>query len=322
MTYYQLAKQRASSIGWAMLIYHLIFSVLATVVMLVPVIAMAVETALSGQEPTAQQTQAMEAGMLQNAWGYLLAIAVGFVAALIWKKKDFCLGTVFHPGKAMTLGSFVSLFCLATTSQLIFSLLNVVIEWLLNQVGLSAQSSAEAASLTATSFSMFLYAGIAAPVFEEFFFRGVVLRHMQPYGKRLAVFASAFLFGMFHGNIVQSPFAFCVGLVYGYTAVEYSILWAMLLHMVNNLLLGDMLTRIATLTGDLAIDILFTVIIYGSAIASVVILIVRRREVGSWFRENRMVPGSRRAFFLAPGVLVFHIYMLINMILGLILEAL
>ncbi len=322
MTFYQLAKQRASSAGWALLIYQVIFSTLATVVLMIPVISVTVEAALSGLEPTDRQMEAVMEGMLQNAWGYILAVAVGVVAAVIWKKKDFCLGTVCHAGKPMTFGSFLSLFCLATTSQLVFSILNLVIEWLLNQVGLSAQSSAESASLTATSFSMFLYAGIVAPVFEEFFFRGVVLRHIQPYGKRLAVFASAFLFGMFHGNIVQSPFAFCVGLVYGYTAVEYSILWAMLLHMVNNLVLGDMLTRLATLTGNSVMNILFAVIIYGSAIAAVGILIVRRREVTAWFRENRMVPGSRKAFFLAPGVLVFNIYMVLNIFVGLILEAL
>ncbi len=322
MTFYQLVKKRCSGAGWALLIYHGIFSVLVTVIMMVPMFSVIIESALSGVEPSGAAMDAVYEGMLQNAWGYLLAVAVGFTACLIWKKKDFCFHTVFHPGKAMTVGSFVSLFCLATTSQMVFSILNVIIEILLNQVGLSAQSSAEAASITANSLSMFLYAGIAAPIFEEFFFRGVILRHIQPYGKHLAVFASAFLFGMFHGNIVQSPFAFCVGLVYGYITVEYSILWAMLLHMLNNLLLGDMLSRIATLTGDGPINILFALIIYGSTIASIVILIVRRKEVGAWFRENRAVPGSWKAFFAAPGVLVFNIYMVINIIAGLLMEAL
>lgn len=89
-----------------------------------------------------------------------------------------------------------------------------------------------------TSVSLALYTAVAAPVTEELLFRGAVLRSLQPYGKRFAIFCSALLFGLVHQNLTQTPFAFGFGLLAGYVAVEYSILWSMSLHILNNAVLA------------------------------------------------------------------------------------
>ena len=87
-------------------------------------------------------------------------------------------------------------------------------------------------------------ASILAPLWEELLFRGYVLRTLRPYGKRFAVMGSGVLFGLFHGNLLQTPYAVLMGLVLGYLTVEYSIHWAVLLHLFNNLVLADLLSRI------------------------------------------------------------------------------
>lgn len=89
-----------------------------------------------------------------------------------------------------------------------------------------------------TSVSLALYTAVAAPVTEELLFRGAVLRSLQPYGKRFAIFCSALLFGLVHQNLTQTPFAFGFGLLAGYVAMEYSILWSMSLHILNNAVLA------------------------------------------------------------------------------------
>lgn len=89
-----------------------------------------------------------------------------------------------------------------------------------------------------TTVSLALYTAVAAPVTEELLFRGAVLRSLQPYGKRFAIFCSALLFGLVHQNLTQTPFAFGFGLLAGYVAVEYSILWSMSLHILNNAVLA------------------------------------------------------------------------------------
>ena len=42
-----------------------------------------------------------------------------------------------------------------------------------------------------------------------------------------------------HGNFAQIPFALAAGLILGYIAMEYSIWHSLLLHISNNLILGD-----------------------------------------------------------------------------------
>ncbi len=314
MTLYELTKKRCSSGGWALLIYHSLISILVTAF----IFADAFLTSLFAEMEGRTLTEADYARMNQNAWGYILACLVGFLLVLLWKKKDFTFKTVFHQGHPMTLGNFLALFCLANCGQVIFSYVSVYIEQFLNIFGLTSQAHQESATMNAISFSMFLYSCIFAPVFEEFFFRGVLLRHLEPYGKRLAIFGSAFCFGMFHANVVQIPFAFFIGLIYGYTAMHYNILWSVVLHMFNNLVLSDILSRLVPVLGLDLVNLIFILVMYGSALAAAVIVIVRRKELGSYFRSNPIAKGGIKAFFLAPGMIVFNIVIILNVLYSLI----
>jgi len=61
---------------------------------------------------------------------------------------------------------------------------------------------------------LFLYAGVSAVV-EEVVFRFLLYNRLYRFGGRLAfgVVASAFLFGVYHGNIVQGIYAFMIGVL-------------------------------------------------------------------------------------------------------------
>ncbi|WP_432649567.1 CPBP family intramembrane glutamic endopeptidase [Huintestinicola sp.] len=61
---------------------------------------------------------------------------------------------------------------------------------------------------------------ILAPIGEELMFRGVILRRLSTVSQRFAIFASAAIFGLMHGNLLQMILGFCVGLVFGYAAVK------------------------------------------------------------------------------------------------------
>lgn len=72
--------------------------------------------------------------------------------------------------------------------------------------------------------------------FEEFLFRGAILQSLRKYScDSFAIFFSAFLFGLVHGNIVQMPFAFLGGIFFAAVTVKTnSILPAMTVHFLNN----------------------------------------------------------------------------------------
>lgn len=83
----------------------------------------------------------------------------------------------------------------------------------------------------------FLSVGLLPAVVEEWFFRGIVLRKLLPFGKGLAVAASALLFGLMHATPMQSLFATFFGLAAGYAYLKSGSLWfGMLLHFLNNVI--------------------------------------------------------------------------------------
>ena len=215
----------------------------------------------------------------------------------------------------MTAGAFFGLLAVFLGVQLPASIGASVLESFLNLFGLSAQASMERASANAESFSMFLYMGIFAPVTEELIFRGLVQRTLTPYGKKFAIFGSAFLFGIFHGNLVQTPYAILVGLVLGYVATEYSIAWAMLLHLINNMILGDSLTRLTSgLPEDLA-NLIFTLIVTGCALAGIIVLICKRKKVAADLAGPKISGQCMGCFFSNLGVIVLSVLMVGNMVL-------
>lgn len=80
-----------------------------------------------------------------------------------------------------------------------------------------------------------LYVCIIAPVFEEFLFRGILLRTLSKYHVGFAAFATALFFGLMHGNLNQVPGAFLAGLVLAYVAIRSgSIRTPILIHMFIN----------------------------------------------------------------------------------------
>ena len=267
-------------------------------------------------------TEILQEKMTSNGWGYILTIAVGFAILLIWKKPRFCLKTIWKQDRSMTLGDFLMLLCVFLSGQALFTVFSMLLEFLSNLMGFSINESIESASGLGDSVTLFLYGCILAPVFEEVLFRGLLLRMMEPYGKKFAVFATALLFGLFHANIVQSPFAFVVGLVLGYVTVEYSMLWAVVLHMINNLILGDSMYRLFSLLPGWAGELGYFLIIWGSAVAAIVILILKRKQIASYFRTGKIHPLCLKSFFTSPALVIFNVLMILNILVILVLPIL
>jgi hypothetical protein len=76
------------------------------------------------------------------------------------------------------------------------------------------------------------FAAVLAPAAEEIIFRRWVIDRLRPYGVRTAWIVSALIFGMFHGNLSQSCYAFLLGLVFGYLYLKTGRLrWSIALHL-------------------------------------------------------------------------------------------
>jgi len=304
-------RRRFSPIGWLLLLYYGLMTLLTS-------ITAAVDTAK-------QHLWAFAAGdfsgnidwnlVNSNAWGYIASILVGLAILDAWKGREFRKQEILAKEAPMRAGTFLCMLCFCMGAQMVNSLWITLLELLLNPFGKSVLPILETVAGDTDTFSMFLYASILAPVWEELLFRGYVLRTLRPFGKRFAVVCSALLFGLFHGNLLQTPYAVLMGLILGYMTVEYSVIWAILLHMFNNLVLADLLTRLTAQWSEMAFGMLNLILFGGGALISLAVLIRNRGEIRAYRQSEWMDRRCIRCFLTSPGILALTAFMCGNMLL-------
>ena len=87
-----------------------------------------------------------------------------------------------------------------------------------------------------TYVSSFISSVIFAPIGEELIFRGVVLRNSAKISGRFAIFFSALMFGLMHGNPYQCVLGFLLGIALALLTMRTgSIIPSIICHMVCNL---------------------------------------------------------------------------------------
>lgn len=97
----------------------------------------------------------------------------------------------------------------------------------------------ETAGINSYSVSWFFSVVIFPPIVEETVFRGVVMHYLKKSGAGFwAVnIIQAALFGIYHGNLIQGTYAFCIGIVLGYLAGHYdSLVMPIVMHALFNTL--------------------------------------------------------------------------------------
>lgn len=154
------------------------------------------------------------------------------------------------------------------------------------------------------SFALIVFAVVPAIV-EEFAFRGIVLGAFKKFGDVPAILASAFLFSLIHGNFVQIPFAFLMGICLGIVVVITKSIWtAVLIHFINNSIsvLADYCS--AAIIGTILIILVI------ASIASFAILVRKSafefQDVPSCFSK-----GQRTIkLLLSPTIIVVILYFL------------
>lgn len=76
---------------------------------------------------------------------------------------------------------------------------------------------------------------IIAPIFEEFFFRKMLIDRTIKYGAKVSIILSALLFGLFHGNLNQFFYAFLMGGFFAYVYIKTGkIIYPIILHAIVN----------------------------------------------------------------------------------------
>lgn len=176
---------------------------------------------------------------------------------------------------------------------------------------------------------------ILAPIFEELVFRKFIIDRTAKYGEGVAIFVSALSFGLFHGNLNQFAYAFCLGLFWGFLYVKTrKIKYTIWLHMVINfmgsvlpllILRPDFVEAMTTIDGsvnsaalmqlisehavNLIIYLLYSLFILILLITGVVLFLVNRKKLHLCPGEIVIPKGERfRAVILNAGMLLNMIF--------------
>lgn len=142
-----------------------------------------------------------------------------------------------HP---MTVTTLLKLLCIGYALLYIGNLVGSFFASFLSQVSSTeAVNPLEALVGETPLWAQALVMLIIGPLFEELFFRRVLIDRMSVYGDRVAILISALMFGLFHGNFFQFFYAFALGLLFGYVYVRTGNIWYSVgLHAALNLLGG------------------------------------------------------------------------------------
>lgn len=245
----------------------------------------------------------METAMDNMGWGYIAAVVIGLLILLLWKKPCWFV-EICSPGEKMKPSVLLAAICMMLFAQFFVQVFVLLADALLGSFGVSITEFLEENSASTDSLSMFLYITIAAPISEEILFRGLVMRSLQPHGKQFAIFTSALLFALFHGNPVQIPFAFLMGLLLGYLTQRYHIGWAVLLHILNNLVLGDLLPRLLEQFPHEWGDLLFWLLLIAGSIGATIYALRHRDTIKRIWNDEPFQNWQLKAFFTSPCILI------------------
>lgn len=137
------------------------------------------------------------------------------------------------------LGMFPAGYGAAITMSLLTILLGKLFVGTPVEDSFNATQNMFASSNMTSAVILFVHTTILAPLFEEFWFRGLVLQSLRPYGNGFAIFISAILFGLTHANLSQFFYATTVGIILGYVAVQTgSVITTTVMHAMFNGIAG------------------------------------------------------------------------------------
>lgn len=157
---------------------------------------------------------------------------------------------------------------------------------------------------------------IIGPIFEEIFFRKLLIDRTIKYGAKASILLSALMFGLFHGNLNQFFYAFLIGGFFAYVyirtgKIKYTILLHIIVNLMGSVVSLFVVSGVEHITSgfvqplDIAIVMLYIMIIFASFLIGIIKL--------SGFKNVRIaeLPGKIilrepvKTIILNPGMILF-----------------
>ena len=156
----------------------------------------------------------------------------------------------------------------------------------------------------------FIAIALTPALVEEFATRGMVMGTAREFGQGYALVTSAIFFALMHGNLVQIPFAFIMGIILGFAVIKTgSLVTGMVIHFINNAFAVAM-SYFTENIGSVIIQSLISLVYIGicALLFFVGIYLAQQREENVWSLEKSetalCAKDKLKYFFLAPTMII------------------
>ena len=232
----------------------------------------------------------------------ILAVMGAFFPVFILRGKKFFTYDIKEKNKPITLKVILASSIIILTCNFFMGYLTDIFEFLLNKIGYTSLEAMEYFDNN-DSKSMIFYVMFVAPVMEELFFRGAILRHLEKHGAKFAIIASAVMFGFMHGNIVQIPNGIVAGIILGYLAKEYSLKLSIIIHMINNIY-AQGLTILSKKLSENVLGLIILSLIISFIIFTIIWIIRNKNNIRIWLQNNKIQKGRIKYFFTSITIII------------------
>lgn len=162
---------------------------------------------------------------------------------------------------------------------------------------------------------------IVPALVEEFALRGIVMTPLRKFGNGFAILISSFVFGIFHGDLDQIPFAFICGLFMGYAVVMTESLWTgVIIHAMNNSISCVQAAIIMTKGDDAGASFFFGISFVGILVGVLALIIYlkkyKKQDIPKLQSSNKLMNTSRmfKTTLATPAMIISIILFVITAI--------
>lgn len=223
-----------------------------------------------------------------------------------------------HSNK-LTIKKFIVYIAISLTLMWVGNLIGLTITEILGNLIQSEIANPIVETIDSSSvYTNLLLMVIMAPIFEEIIFRKLLIDRTIKYGKGVSILLSAFIFGLFHGNLNQFFYAFLIGGFFAYVYIKTGkIIYTILLHLTVNffgsiisVIVGNSLNNMNTMANlpiaDAGIIIIYFLIYVLIVIVGVIGLLKNYKKI-SLLKDN-LIKKPYTTSLINVGMICFYIY--------------
>jgi len=249
------------------------------------------QTVANGQTPSANTFMPLIQAAITRSLGasMIVGIIAGALLMFILRGKRLLTTDLTHVNRRIKLSDLFLVLVLMFGVQACTSFLAMIIEPLLNLIGMSLTGTYESSIDALLNVTGILYIVLIGPIVEEIIFRGAILRSLERYGVNFAIVLSSLLFAIYHIILFQAVFAFFLGILLAYIAQRYSIKWSMALHILNNgfSVAMSLVTNTTDTTSVVIMGVIILMLFVLALTGSIIILALNRRRLGAEIEQHR-----------------------------------